>query len=312
MAATPSNRVDPARANHRRASGFTYVEMLVAAAIAAATITVAVIAFQAIARSGMGQRADVDVQLPGGTLYNFYGLNGTTILTTTAPNFGATATMAEGLRRKFYDDISSAEAVFCLGRNGPSTIRPTSIPIGTDTDARSLNSPETFRAFLAAADTTSATVFTPYRGASAATNASVFVLAPSASTTNLAVRAVYEVDLVRCTSPVGTYASVRRYEGTNLTEYYHVFYDGATNTFGPLTAYFERDALALEGDNTVDRYKKAANRPFAFLWWPDPAIPHLSGPPVTESISATEPRSGYIDMADRTSFFFVVPAFPAL
>jgi len=279
-----------------------------AAAIAAVVLTTSVIAFQAISRTGLGQRSDVDVTVPNGDLFNLYGLSNNVVVTASAPQRGATLAMAETMRAQFVEDVSTANAVFCLGRNIRSTVRPSSLSFATNSDGRALASPEAFRQFLDPSGLT----FTSYRGVCSATNLSVFVLNASSAQETLAVRAIYEVDMINASSPAGTYASVRRYEGSDLTHYYHVFYDGETNTFQPLTVFFERDALPLEGNASIDNYKQAANRTFAFVWWPDPAALRLEGPEVTESFSSAQPRAGYVGMANRTSFFFVVPAFPSL
>ena len=105
---------------------------------------------------------------------------------------------------------------------------------------------------------------------------------------------------------------MRRYEGTTLTDYYHVFYAGDTNVFRPLAVFFDRAALAT-GSASADTYRHAANRPFYFLWWPDPTVATLADRMPFESFASLyEPRVAYYQMSGKTSFFFVVPAFPAL
>ncbi len=295
----------------RSTGGFTFVEIIIAVAIGATVITTAVLAYQAITTTGTRWGVSGDVQLPAGAIANLYGLSGNYVSSAFAPNFSMAA-QAESMRERLHDDISSASAVFCLGRNGRSTVRPSTLAIGTGVDARLLTTPAIFQSYLASVDASSASVFTSYQGASASTNASLFILKASDDTAAIDVSAIYEVDMIASTNPVGTYASVRRYEGAVCTDFYHIFYQGETNTFQPLMVYFERDATGLTGDVAIDRYKQAANRPFYFMWWPDPAAPRLTGLPLAESLTTSQPRAGYINMADRTSFFFVLPAFPPL
>jgi hypothetical protein len=75
---------------------------------------------------------------------------------------------------------------------------------------------------------------------------------------------------------------------------------------------FERSArLALrETPATIERFKRAAERPFYFIWWPDPAARHLG--PVANTFASSDPRQAYNQMAGRTSFMFTTPMFPAL
>lgn len=295
----------------RSAGGFTFVEIIIAVAIGAAVITTGVLSYQAITASGTRWGMRGDVQLPPGTISNLYGLTGNYVSSSFAPNFSMAA-QAESMRERLQDDLASASAVYCLGRNGRSTFRPSSIAMGSGVDARLLSTPAMFQSYLAALDSSSVSGFTSYQGASTATNASLFLLKASDDTSAVYVSAIYEVDMIPSTNPVGIYASVRRYEGATCTDFYHIFYEGETNTFQPLMVYFERDATGLTGDVAIDRYKQAANRPFYFMWWPDPAAPRLASLPLAESLTTSQPRAGYINMANRTSFFFVLPAFPPL
>uniref|UniRef100_UPI00329A0C51 hypothetical protein n=1 Tax=Salmonella enterica TaxID=28901 RepID=UPI00329A0C51 len=68
--------------------------------------------------------------------------------------------------------------------------------------------------------------------------------------------------------------------------------------------------LALRESATIDRFKRAAERPFYFIWWPDPSARHLGA--IANTFSSTDPRQAYNHMAGRTAFMFVVPMFPAL
>lgn len=285
-----------------------------ALAIAAGVITTAVIAYQAITQNTSRLGTYGAVRLPEGALFDFYGLPGYYVDAYFAPNYGRVA-QAEVLRDAFSEDVSKAGAVFCLARSGRanSARRPSSIPISAAHDARRLDTPEAFQAFLEAALEGTAGFFTAYRGAAAAQNLSIFIIMPSGSATELSVRAIYEVDFVPTTSPSGTYASVRRYQGTTCTDFYDIFYPASLGTiaFRPVVAHFERRSRLATDEGDDDLLKQAANRPFYFLWWPDPAMPTLE---IEEggSFASTDPRSAYANMIGRTSLFMVVPMFPAL
>lgn len=296
----------------RRTAAFSLAELLVAAVIAAGVITTAVLVYQNLnaARAPRSAYGTVEV---GSALATFFGGTDTALDVYFAPSYGRAA-QAEMVRTQFVNDLQRAVAVFCLGREEPNTVRPSTIAVGAGFQGNLVDTPEAFRALLASAIPASAAIFTAYRGACAATNASIFLLAPAADATALAVLAVYDIDLTPTTSPAGTYASVKRYEAGALTDYYDVFYPASSGAipFRPLVVAFERAvrAVAVEGD-PIDRYKKAAAQPFYFVWWPDPTVPAL------EAISAptydaSDPRAGYPAMGGRTAFFFVVPMFPAL
>lgn len=302
---------------HRQERGLTFVELLVAISIAAAVLTVAVMSYQAIGQSKDRLGTYDAVQLPAGVMEDFYGTDSAYVRTYFAPNYRRAAE-AEILRDKFYEDLEYSNAVFCLARTGRSTIRPLSIPVTTSFDLRTLDTPEAFREFLADAVPTSAAVFTTYRGTTTATNLSIFILMPSDSSTELTVRAVYELDFVPTTNPSGTYASVRRYQGDTCTDFYDIFYatpdlpDELNRAFAPVVVNFEREArLNVTEGVQIDRFKVAANRPLYFVWWPDPATITLesSGPPNLETANA---RDAYASMVDRTAFFLTFPMFPSL
>jgi len=97
-----------------------------------------------------------------------------------------------------------------------------------------------------------------------------------------------------------------------LTDYYHVFYPGQANNFSPLAVFFSKASLGSSGTPAIDRYRQAADRPFYFVWWPDPARKNLASGYAPESLTNTNPRWDYSGMAGATSFFFVIPAFPPL
>lgn len=301
---------------YRHHAGFSLIELLVATALAAAIITTAVMIYQSLAASDALRQGWGTVTV-GAPLASFYGGTATTIDASFAPSYGCAA-QAEIVRQQFIDDLQHASAVFCLGRNGVNAIHPSSIPVSATFRGDSLDTPEKFRQFLATAIPASASTFTAYSGASTATNASIFILVPSATPNaaatppvlpTLSVLAVYDIDLTPTTSPAGTYASVIRHVGGTLTDYYDVFYSASAGTFAfnPLVVCFGRaDA------NSADPFRQqAAERPFYFVWWPDPAAHTLEAFSNPDS-GATAPRSAYAAMGGRTAFFFVVPMFPAL
>lgn len=299
-------------AHLRHGFGFSLIELLVVVALASAVITAGVLMFQTLVSSDSLRFSSGNVNV-GAALTNFYGGSLTTTNALYAPSYGQAA-QAEIVRDKFIGDLQQASAVFCLGRNGLNTIRPITIPVDSTLQGRNLDTPEAFRLLLASSLPESAGIFSAYRGASTATNASIFILKPSSYATELSVLAVYDIDLTPTTSPAGTYASVKRYEGGVYTDSYDVFYPSSSGTlpFNPLVVAFERSVRSVTVESaTIDSLKKAAERPFYFIWWPDPAahtLEALSAP----SFSTTDPRYAYSSMGGRTSFFFVVPMFPPL
>lgn len=304
------------RSRRASAGGFTFVEMLVAAAVGALVLAAVVLAFQTIGNFNSRQSSGYQtITFPSATVIsNFYGVSTNVISTWTAPSAGYLA-RAEILREKFIEDTQKAVAVYCLPRVGQSSVRPQSLSatesgyaVGSF-DFRRLGTSEEFRQYLASVLPSSAGTFATNafagNGASAGRNLSIMVLTKSASRTNLYVRSIYEVDFIRPASPAGVYASVRRYQGTVCTDYYDVFYPDADNgtqvnsTNFYVAASFERSVRPVSSSSVTNI---AAAQPFYFVWWPDAAATTLPGPGV-----------GYTNtMADQTSFFMVVPMFPAL
>ena len=306
---SPANFRAALRATARRGA-FSLIELLVAAALAACVATTAVMIYQNLAASG-GTRSVYGTVTVGAPLANFYGGSATTIDAYFAPNYGRAA-QAEIVRDQFITDLQKASAVFCLGRNGVNTLRPTTITVSSTFRGDSLGMPDDFRALIDPGGNT----FLAYRGASYATNASIFILEPSQDASSLSVLAIYDIDLTAASSPAGTYASVKRYVGSTLTDYYDVFYPASAGTraFNPLVVCFERSARQslVEGDS-IDRLKQAAQRPFYFVWWPDPSAHTLEAFASPEgSLTSADPRASYPNMGGRTAFFMVVPMFPAL
>ena len=302
-------------------SGFTLVELLVAAAIGAALIASAVIGFGVISSLPL-REGTVNVSLPSGVIGNFYGTNFASLTLGPNPNYFQAA-QARRMKDRLMSDVSAASAVFCLGRNvtGAPALRPAELAVTNRTDFRSHSTPSAFRDFLVSVNSGLGDVFPEAQdGALLQTaNASIYCLGTLASvsdyTNTLTILATYEVDFVPSVSPAGgTVASVRRYSGTNNavpTDYYHVFYPGEANGsdgFRPLAAFFGRQAANAGGG---DPFARAVNQPFTFLWWPDPLTSRLGGAAVPVS-STDSARANYTNMAGRSSLFFVLPAFPSL
>jgi hypothetical protein len=296
-----------------KSNAFTLVELLIAAAIGAAIITAAVVGFGVIANLS-SESGSTNVELPSGAISDLYGADSSFITVGANPNYfqGIQSRM---LKDRLVRDAAAGTAIFSLGRNfrGSPAIRPLSLPVQQGTDFRTNTSPG---AFLATFSGQLGSFPSGQSGAlSWATNASIFVLGTLdnvlQSSNNLAVLAIYEIDFVPTTEPSGgTLASVRRFSGTNNavpTDYYHAFYPGeanGANGFRPLAAFFPRVAAGGGGAFAV-----ATNRPFSFVWWPDPLVSKLEG---TSVPTGTAVPGSYANMGDRTGLFFVLPAFPPL
>ncbi|HSJ04652.1 MAG: type II secretion system protein J [Verrucomicrobium sp.] len=307
--------------------GFTAAEMLVATMVGAVVIGAAALAYATFVNAQQRFSDVATVRLTSTAKSNFYGISGSDITTYVAPNYGSLA-RAEALRERFITDTTQSVAVYCLYRANAvyNTIRPASIaspPAGTRMDT-----PELFRTYLSTAVTASATVFTSYRNVGTTPNYTVFILGFSQNATTIPVIAVYDVDFVEAKNPsatsviLGTYASVRRYVSGTLTGYYDVIYraSGQTESFVPPVVAFERRSLKalVEGNTTIDRFKVAAEQPFYFIFWPDPAVDSLALPSnastsgtLNGSYGTTDVRRAYNHMAGRTSFMFTLPMFPS-
>jgi hypothetical protein len=295
--------------------------MAVAAGIAATVMTTAALVMGGIGLQSRRLTTYGSIELGNQLVSNYYpNLSGTKVDAYTAPNYGRAAS-ADMLRAQFWNDINNASAVYCLGRTNPNTIRSGYIPFDNSLDGRDLDTPEAFRLHLANVLTQSSLIFQSWRGVSAYDNGSIFIIQPSIVSNFLAVRAVYDIDVKATTSPPGTYVSVKRFSQNKLTDYYDVFYAAHSSAapFKPMFALHERRARLRHSEGTaIDNYKVAADMPFYFVWWPDPASPVLSkqtntGDASLGTIGAGDlnPLPGYGDMAGRTSYFFTVPMFPS-
>lgn len=318
--------------------GYTTVELLMVVALSAIVLGGLVVTYGTLSRSMPRVANYISVPLGADRLLNFYGLTATDRQTCVAPHYGTLA-MAEKLREEFNTDIISATAVFCLPRDGTNTWRPATIPYDPTVHGE-LDTPQKFRAHIIAASGISASLYRDYRNplndssSVPSVNASIFILGYSKVEKQLRVSAIYDIDVVRFTGaaePQGFHASVKKYsDDPRGTAYplafaggYDVFYppsvpaptaatQWASDGFAPLFVTFERATrrAIVETPDAINRFKMAAERPFYFIWWPDPAARHLG--PQANTLSSLDPRQSYNQMGGRTSFMFTVPMFPAL
>ncbi len=330
---SPRSRLNTENRTLKTSSGFTFVELVVALGIGAMVIAVSIMAYGTINSQGTSRR-QVNVNIGINNAFSFYGWTDPQTAVSEAPSF-ASAAMANSLREQFLSDISSASAVVCLARNLPNAngLRVTNIVIPTNIDVRTLVNPDNFRTNLI---DTSGAVYTNFstnalrNGATVATNLSVYILNAADNSTNITVDAIYESDWVAVTNaPVGVYASVRRYVGTSMTGYYHVFYpqvdSRATNSDAglpftpiqrpnslPCAAYF-----SMSNTSSTNTFSRAENRPFYLVWWPDPMnrtiLPQAPYPGQANKILSPANASDYYTLQfGASSYFFVVPAYPPL
>lgn len=315
----------------RNSQGYTAAELLLVLALGAIVIGGAVVSLGTLTRNVPRVSSVIEVDL-GTKLNAYYGMSlGTTKKTvTSAPNYGAVS-LAEKLRDQFNYDVLSATAVFCLARDSatPNTFHPTSIPYSPATD-KVLDTSLKFRDQLLAKGLVSVALYGSDRNYSSSKSAAtIFLIGYGKNANELSVIATYDIDVVKVLKPDGFYASVRRYTGPpiqNVSEPqgYEVFFppydynsttwsgaSGTTDGFAPIFVAFERSArTALSEGSLVDRFKKASERPFYFIWWPDPAAGDLRKQP--NSYPSSDPRQVYNHQGGRTSFMFTVPMFPSL
>ncbi len=226
------------------------------------------------------------------------------------------------MRETFYEDLENSTAVYCLGRQGLATVRPSAINLPSPANAKSIDTPED----ISVADRGGgASVGRGARGvysgqAQPRTSRSTLSNRPSKGLfpDGLIISAIYEVDIQSVTSPRGTYATVRRYSFGSLTDFYDVFYPnelGVDWNFSPLAVNFERRVRKVSGlDDGYDIFRVAKQEPFYFMWWPDPSVQNLeleSYKVAPIAYSADDPRSAYFHMGGRTSYMFTFPMFPA-
>jgi len=322
-------------------SGYTSVELLLVLALSAVVLGGLVVSYGTLVRNQPQPVSVVRLPLSNTRLTNFYASTSSTYKDTpVAPSYGSLA-RAEMLREQFYHDILSATAVFCLPRNVDNTWKPAYISYNPETDDE-LDTPQKFRQHIMRVAGVSPSLYLDYRNPGVTTgalptNLSIFILSYSGLATRLRVQAIYDIDVIRFTDDktktFGFHASVKRYtdpfppvQGTSYnlvpSGSYSVFFppanpltnkaaDFAKDGFTPLFVTFERYTRLADRETTaIDRFKLAAERPFYFIWWPDPAARHLGEQ--TNTAPANTPQQAYNHMAGRTSFMFTVPMFPAL
>jgi prepilin-type N-terminal cleavage/methylation domain-containing protein len=301
--------------------GFSLVEVMVASVIAASVLTGAALAFNAIGTNQRKVSTIVSIDIGKSVAKSHYDISGSTVTTYKAPSYGRAA-RADRIRGRFWDDVSHASAVFCLARDGLNTFRPVYIPLEDGVDARSLDSPESFRLHLSKMMSQSSSVYKSWRGSSSFNNGSIFILQPSGFDDFLAVRAIYDIDIQSTAKPLGTYASVKRYSWNVLTDYYDVFYpaDEKSVPFQPLFVFHEKRTRLIHNEGAIDHFKTASDMPFYFIWWPDPASQSLgrlnainaSSLDQSSEFERPNPLPAYADMGGRTNYFFTVPLYPSM
>lgn len=303
---------------HFSAAGFTFVEMLVAMSLSAMFIGTAAMVLSAITQNSKNFSTIHSIELGTATCENFYGLSKSAVSTSAAPNLGRIGFVHE-MRDQFYEDASNSEGIYCLARSGLNTIRPEWLDWPYASSAASkpaLDSPEAFRNYLAVVEPTSASIYTPCRNVPPASspNTTIFLTGPTDQADYLKVVAVYEIDFITSTSPVGTYASVRRYKNGTLTHYYDIFYadSGEKPVIPSFVAFESRARLAKTEGDAIDRYKLGRNGPFYLIWFPDPSINPLNTPSVAVPTDPKDPRQAYGHLAGKTGFMLTAPLFPTL
>ena len=299
---------------------FSLTEVMIASSISACLITGVALIMSSIGSSLQKQKSNfIKVNIGHKAAKAYYNINSESVNSYNAPNYGRAAS-ADRLKSKFNDDITDCSAVFCLARDGVNTIRPVYIPLDNDIDARTLDSPEAFRNHLGRVMTQSQSVFKSWRGVSQFKNGSIFILSSSGFDEFIAVRAVYDIDFLRTTSPEGTYASVKRYSWNQLTDYYDVFYPEVilNESFASIFSFYEKRTRRILKEQEFEKFKMAREMPFYFIWWPDPTFGFGNRslfPPSGEMSSGTSnPNDGFHHgkLAYSSNYFFTVPLSPSL
>ena len=340
--------------------GYTAVELLLVLSLSAVIMGTFVVSLGTLSNSRPSTGSSITNPLDSTRRANYYYGSTETVNrdAVIAPHYGMMA-QAEELREQFQTDIVSATAVFCLYRTGLNNYRPHTISYDPTIHGE-LDTSQKFRKHLVDdLKVVLPTQYVDYRNpqntlaTQPAENATVFLLTFSKVEKLFKVLCLYEIDVLRLTSPnqpQGFHASVRRFAdnpvlatmptGTSgggssaagsfipiaFSSGYEVFYppsvprpdplktaEWATDGFAPIFISFERSTrLALVESIAIDRFKIAAERPFYFIWWPDPGAKNLAQPASNNTIDVSDPRQAYNHMGGRTSFMFTVPMFPAL
>lgn len=301
----------------RNCKGFSLIELVVASSLVVSFFGAAALVYRSISVNQKRLAKYGEVDIGAGNALNFYGLATSNKDVYWAPNYG-TGIRADSMRDLFYEDIQHASAVYCLPRSGVNSIRPTKITLTGTHRGTDIDTPNEFIEVLDDDFSSADTTFSTYRGVPSSTdrNATIFLLQPSSSESELWIWSIWEIDFVTVTSPEsGTYASVRRYVNSTLTRVYDTFYAAGSNTaaFGPPFVNFElKNRDVVNEGVAIDKFKIAESQPFYFVWWPDPSVPLLEAGANAATYSASDPRSAYSMHEGQTSYFFVVPMFPSL
>jgi hypothetical protein len=325
--------------------GFSTLELLVVLALGAVVLSGIMVTYGTLMAGRTNISETVEVTLPAARAANFFGAGAPSLRTIpVAPNYGAVA-RAEKLREEFNRDALGAASIFCLYRRASvvtNSLRFNWFPYNAATDGQ-IDSPRAFYDLLVRKYPVAASVFeVPANPGAAAppskvpdAHATIFLTSFTAEPDKLAILATYEVDVIRyeALKPWGFYASVRKYSynAANLTALESAFVSGfevffqpsmrvvtsvsqfSTEGFNPLFIMFDRAVRRSVVEDSVlgrDRFKVAAEQPFYFIWWPDPAMTDLASMPL--SGQPREARRAYNHMGGRTSYMFTVPMFPAL
>ena len=300
----------------RRQKGFTLVEMLVAGGLAAACFSAVALLYQSVTVHQRRLASLVSVELGSTKVNNYFDVSGSSLRVYSAPNYGRTA-FAEEMREIFWDDVESSSAVFCLSRDQANTVRPSTIPFLSANPPR-IDTPNGFRNLLVANFPAAGPTFINYRGKPTGTNASIYIIDhiddSTADPNMMPVRAVYDIDLDTPSGKTGTYASVKRYQYGQLTNYYDVYFEPESGEpFAPVFVYFERQTRRSLGEaESIQRLQQGPGQPFYMIWWPDPGMQFLERDAAVPTYPSSDPRVDYAGMGGRTSFSFVVPAYPSM
>ena len=285
-----------------RYRGFTLPELLVAGALSAAFFTAAAMSFQAITynQKRYAGLAAVTITPTGdlsGAVGNFYpnlaGPPAQTVLNVYgAPSYGRAAS-AQNLYDRFWEDMEKASAAFCLSRNGKlnkagtatNTLRPTQMAFPSGLSFTDVDTSSAFLNLVLDSHENDATnIYTAFRNVAPVpaiadamhAGGTVYIIQPYDVSDQIGVRAIYEIDLLKVSSPIGVYASVRRYVGNQLSDYYDVFYEDAkVGDFGPLFVAFEKDSRRILVESGTDSY---ALQPTAIKLAPERHSSSCGGP----------------------------------
>lgn len=286
--------------------------MLVAVALSSVVMGAGALALQSISANAKRATSLVEIDIGANESQNFYNSASGLIRTYIAPNFGELL-FAQEMRDRMINDVNSSSAVFCLPRAGRNNIRPNTLVLS---QRPTLDSPEAFRDFLAVQFPTAAAIYDAnFRTEPSADspNLTIYMLGQALSSSNINVNAIYEIDFVTPSNYNGSYVSVRRYVGNDLTNFYDIVYRRGpedTNEFpiNPVFVTFEQQSrLAAAETADLQQFQIARKSPFYLLSLPDPTINPYDKPAVTPAVTPA-----YKNKEGITSFSVAIPMFPSL